>query len=342
MNASVPLSVISSAEVDRLRAGKRIILEEANALNIVAAGLGTEFSQAVDMVLNCRGCVVVTGMGKAGLIGQKITATLSSTGTRAQFLHPAEALHGDVGCVHAEDVVLALSNSGETEEISRLIPPIKELTAALIAITGRSTSTLATAADLILTWPKMSEAGQLKLAPSNSTTAMLAVGDALALVVSEARGFTREDFARFHPAGSLGNRLKSVQEVMRQGADLRIARQAESIREVLVGLSRPDRRTGAVMLIDDAGVLTGLFTDSDLARLLEKRADDQLDRAIVEVMTSGPVTISADAMLTDALAVLSERRISELPVVDAEGKPVGLIDITDVIGLMPEAGVQAA
>lgn len=342
MSASQPIPLIRAAEVARLRAGKQVIREEAAALNCVADALGVEFSQAVDAILACTGRVVVTGMGKAGWIGQKIAATLSSTGTPAHFLHPAEAVHGDLGCLHRSDVVLALSNSGETDEICQLIRHLKPMKTGLIAITGHETSTLAAAADITLSLGPLGEAGQLKLAPTNSTTAMLAVGDALALVVSEERGFTHKDFARFHPGGSLGNKLKTVQETMRRGGELRIAEQTLSIRDVLVGLSRPERRTGAVMLVDVAGRLMGLFTDSDLARLLEQRADEQLDQPIANVMTRDPVTVNADAMLTEALALLSQRRISELPVVDSAGRPVGLIDITDVIGLIPDVAARPA
>ncbi len=342
MSALQPASVIPTVEVARLRAGKQIIREEATALSCVAENLSVQFSHAVETILACTGRVVVTGMGKAGWIGQKIAATLSSTGTPAQFLHPAEAVHGDLGCLHGGDVVLALSNSGETDEICQLIHHLKSMQSSLIAITGRETSTLAAAADITLSLGPLGEAGQLKLAPTNSTTAMLAVGDALALVISEERGFTPQDFARFHPGGSLGNRLKTVAETMRHGPDLRISNETLSIRDVLVGLSRPERRTGAVMLVDADGGLTGIFTDSDLARLLERRADEQLDQPISKVMTQRPVTIAADAMLTDALAILSQRRISELPVVDPAGRPVGLIDITDVIGLLPDVASRPA
>ncbi len=337
MSASQTSYYIASSDVERLRAAKQIIAAEAKSLTQVADGLGVEFSAAVDMVLASRGLIIVTGIGKAGLIGRKIAATLSSTGTKAQFLHPAEAVHGDLGCLDSDDVVLALSKSGETEEMLRLIPFLKQNGNTMIAITGGNTSTLGQAADVTLALGPVGEVGELQLAPSSSTTAMLALGDALALVVSEARGFTREDFARYHPGGNLGLRLKTVRETMRQGAQLRIAQQTQSIRDILVGFSHPDRRTGAVMLVDETGRLSGLFTDSDLARLLERRADEQLDRPIAEVMTCTPISIDETALLMDAVALLSQRRISELPVIDNKHQPVGLIDITDVISLMPDA-----
>jgi arabinose-5-phosphate isomerase len=274
-------------------------------------------------------------MGKAGLIGRKIAATLSSMGTPAQFLHPAEAVHGDVGCLRREDVLLALSNSGETDELCRLLPVVRRLAVPIVAITAADNSTLGSQADVVIRLGRLREAGPFGLAPTTSTTAMLAIGDALALGVSRLKGFTPQQFAVFHPGGSLGRQLATVGEVMRRGDQLRIARDDATIREVFVSLGHPGRRTGAVMLVDDAGRLSGLFTDSDLARLLEQHREFQLDHAIREVMTVRPVTIGPAAPLTEAVDVLSSRKISELPVVDEEHRPIGLIDITDVIALLP-------
>ena len=329
-------SVISFSELEVIREGRDVIRQEAQALFDLSSRLDVSFSAAVQLVQDCRGFVVVTGMGKAGLIGQKITATLSSTGTRALFLHPAEAVHGDIGCVGRDDVVLALSNSGETEELLRLLPILQRLRVPIIAMTSRETSTLGAAADVTLTLGHLPEAGLHGLPPTTSTTAMLGLGDALALVVSHARGFTRQQFAQIHPAGSLGQRLRSVGEIMRQGNQLRISLESTTIREVLVRIRKPGRRTGAVMIVDADGRLTGLFTDSDLVRLLEDRRESQVDRPISEEMTVGPKTITADAPLSDGIELLSRHRISELPVIDDEGRPIGLLDITDVVGLMPE------
>lgn len=329
-------SVISFSELEVIREGRDVIRQEAQALFDLSSRLDVSFSAAVQLVQDCRGFVVVTGMGKAGLIGQKITATLSSTGTRALFLHPAEAVHGDIGCVGRDDVVLALSNSGETEELLRLLPILQRLSVPIIAMTSRETSTLGAAADVTLTLGHLPEAGLHGLPPTTSTTAMLGLGDALALVVSHARGFTRQQFAQIHPAGSLGQRLRSVGEIMRQGNQLRISLESTTIREVLVRIRKPGRRTGAVMIVDADGRLTGLFTDSDLVRLLEDRRESQVDRPISEEMTVGPKTITADAPLSDGIELLSRHRISELPVIDDEGRPIGLLDITDVVGLMPE------
>jgi arabinose-5-phosphate isomerase len=286
--------------------------------------------------------VIVSGMGKAGLIGQKIMATLASTGTPSHCLHPAEAVHGDLGRIHADDVALILSQSGETEEVLRLLSPLAELGVPIIAMTGRADSTLGRAARVVLELGPLEEACPLGLAPSSSTTAMLAVGDALALVTSRMRNFGREDFARFHPAGSLGQKLSKVEHHMRPLAQCRVARDHQTVREVLVHVGVPGRRTGATMLVDARGKLSGIFTDSDLARLFEQRRDQRLDGPIRDVMTAQPLTVTVGAMMVDAVAVMAGRKISELPVIDASGQPVGLIDITDVVGLLPPEGVVAA
>lgn len=323
------------SHVEQLRHARDVLRAEAQAIEELSKRLDADFCAAVDALLRCRGRVVVCGMGKAGLIGRKIAATLSSTGTPAQFLHPAEAVHGDLGCLGRGDVLLALSNSGETDELCRLLPVVRGLEVPIVAVTALDTSTLGSQADVVIRLGRLREAGPTGLAPTTSTTVMLAVGDALALVVSRLKGFTPQQFAVFHPGGSLGRQLASVGEIMRKGDQLRIARDDATIREVFTGLGKPGRRTGAVMLVDADGRLSGLFTDSDLARLLEQRREFQLDHPIAGVMTARPVTIGPDAQLREAVDVLSTRKISELPVVDDEHRPVGLIDITDVIGLMP-------
>src|SRR5947199_1104671 len=215
-------------------------------------------------------------MGKAGLIAQKVAATLASTGTRSHFLHPSEAIHGDLGRLHADDVALLLSFSGQTEEIVRILPALRDLNVPIIAVTGQPESPLAMQAVITLDLGAIREACPLGLAPTASTTAMLALGDALALVLSRVRGFSSEDFARFHPGGSLGRKLARVEDVMRPLAQCRVARHEQTLRETLVGQSRPGRRTGAIMVVDAAGVLVGVFTDSDLARLLEASRDSAI------------------------------------------------------------------
>lgn len=328
--------LIPSTDVEQLREARDILRHAAHEISELSRRLDTRFCSAVQLLVGCRGTVIVTGMGKAGHVGRKLAATFSSTGTRAQFLHPAEAVHGDLGCVGPEDVGLALSNSGETEELCRLLPLWKQIGSPLVAVTARESSTLGRAADVVLELGHVREAGHYGLAPTTSATAMLALGDALALVVSRTRGFTREQFGRLHPAGSLGRLCQSVADLMRQGDQLRVAPETATIREVFVDHRKPGRRTGAVMLVDAAGQLSGLFTDSDLVRLLENRHEEKFDRPIAESMTAAPKCVRHDAPLSDAIELLSRHHISELPVIDPEGHPVGLIDITDLIGLVPE------
>ncbi|MBI1833013.1 MAG: CBS domain-containing protein, partial [Planctomycetes bacterium] len=235
---------------------------------------------------------------------------------------------------HQHDVVLALSLSGETEEIVKLLPSLRQMALALVGLTSNAQSTLAKNSDVALVLGPLEEVCPLGLAPSTITTAMIAVGDALAFVLMRMREFTHEDFARFHPAGSLGRKLLKVEAVMRKGNDLRIAQCDKTVREVFSQEKRLGRRTGAVMLTDADGKLAGLFTDSDLARLFEQHRDDAFDRPIRDVMTPAPLMVPVGTRLSDAVDILRNRKISELPVVDAEGKPVGLIDITDLIGLV--------
>lgn len=337
MAAVASRTAATFSQFEQLREGRAVIKQEAETLLELANRLDTDFCRAVEMILQVRGRVVVTGVGKAGLIGQKVSATLASTGTRSQFLHPTEALHGDLGCLGSDDVLLALSNSGETQEVCDVVVAARSLGLSCIALTANEFSTLGSQAEVVLRIGSIREAGLMSLAPTCSTAAMLAVGDALALVLSRSRGFTPQQFAVLHPGGSLGRRLRTVREVMRRGAQLRIASQSATIRDVFSLQTSHGRRTGAVMLIDGDGRLSGLFTDSDLARLLEQHREGQLDRPIGETMTKSPLTIDADSLLHDAVEVLSNRKISELPVVDDDGQPIGLIDITDVIGLIPGA-----
>lgn len=318
----------------RLVAAAELLRREAAVVNALADRIDESFLRAVDCLLECEGQVIVSGMGKAGLIGRKISATMASTGTRSIFLHPAEAVHGDLGRVESKDVVLVLSYSGETEEIARLLPLLRAQCAAVIAVTSSASSTLGTCADIVLQLGPIHEVCGLGLAPSSSTTAMLALGDALSLIVSRERGFTRDDFARFHPAGNLGRKLTPVDQVMRPIDACRVALDSLSVCDALVAVSKPGRRSGAVLLVDSSGRLSGIFTDSDLARLLEHKRHDQLDETIAQVMTTRFRTIASGAMLTDAIRLLTAFKISELPVIDEQGRPLGLIDITDVMSLV--------
>jgi arabinose-5-phosphate isomerase len=324
-----------ASEAEGLAFAREVLRIEAAALERVRDRLGESIARAADLIYQSSGSVIVTGMGKAGLVGQKLAATLASTGTRAFPLHPAEAVHGDLGRIRADDVVLALSQSGETEEVLRLIPALRRLGACLVAITERAGSSLGRAADLCIALGPVAEACPLGLAPSASTTALMAVGDALALLVSRMRDFTAEDFALYHPAGNLGRKLARVEEVMRSERQLRRAHVDEPVRSVFVRLAGPRRRSGAVLIVDEDGVLLGIFTDSDLARLFERRREAELDGPIGEVMTPDPYRIRVGATLADAVEVMKAHKISELPVVDRGARLVGLIDVTDLIGLLP-------
>jgi arabinose-5-phosphate isomerase len=319
----------------RLDHAREVIRAESTALDQLANRLDASFIDAVELIIHSTGRVVVTGTGKSADVGQKIAGTLNSTGTRAYFLDPTRAVHGDLGMVHPDDVALVLSYSGESEEIVRLVPPLKNATHGMIAITGNARSTLARHATVALVIGPLEEACPLGLAPSTSTTVTIALGDALAFVLSRMRNFGHADFARFHPAGSLGRKLLRVEALMRRGAALRLASCDDTVREVFARARQTGRRTGAVMLVDVNGRLCGLFTDSDLARLIEQRRDAALDRPIREVMTANPYTVSPASAVTEAVELLQRHKISELPVVDETGKPVGLIDITDVIAYLP-------
>jgi arabinose-5-phosphate isomerase len=320
-------------EGERLEYARQILRAEAQALEQVAGRLDDSFLAVVDLLFHCPGRVAITGTGKSADVGQKIAGTLNSTGTRAYVLDATKAMHGDLGMVHPNDVALVLSHSGESDEIVRLLDPLRQLAQAVVALTGNADSSLARRADLALVYGPITEACPLGLAPSTSTTAMIALGDALAFVLSRMRDFTHEDFARFHPAGSLGRKLLKVEAAMRRGPGVRLASCEETVREVFAQSRRRGRRTGAVMLTDPSGRLCGLFTDSDLARLIEQRRDAALDRPIKEVMTADPLTVVQGSRLLEAVEVMRSHKISELPVVDGAGRPVGLIDITDLIGL---------
>lgn len=337
-------SVSSSPTLDKgaqLRAAREVLRLEAVALWKVSTYLDHAFTEATELIRKSNGSVIVTGMGKAGLVGQKVAATLASTGTRSHYLHPAEAFHGDLGRIAAGDVVLMLTQSGETGEVVQLLPSLREMQIPIVAITSDRSSTVGRAATCVLELGEIEEACSLGLAPSTSTTAMIALGDALALVLSKLQGFRAEDFARYHPGGSLGFKLSKVEEHMRSIDECRLAEQTKTVREVIVASSRPGRRSGAVMLVDDDGTLTGIFTDSDLARLVEGRHEEALDRPVSEVMTTPCAQVMHGARTAAAMEILAKRKISELPVVDATGKPVGMIDVTDVVGTRTE-GKNAA
>jgi arabinose-5-phosphate isomerase len=319
----------------RLEQARKVLHAEAAALEAVAQRLGDSFLRAVDLIYASTGRVCLTGTGKSADVAQKIAGTLNSTGTRAYLLDATRAVHGDLGMVGPQDVVLALSHSGESEEVVRILGPLRSLASALIGLTSNPAGTLARQADVAIVIGPLTEADPLGLAPSTSTTSMIAVGDALAFVLCQQRAFNHEDFARYHPAGSLGRKLMKVEAVMRRGSDLRLASARQTVREVFAQTVGRARRTGAVMLLDGDGLLVGLFTDSDLARLFEQRRESLLDEPIASVMTRHPITLPLGTRLLEAVDVMRTRKISELPIVDSQGKPVGLLDITDLIALAP-------
>lgn len=326
-------------DFDQIAFARRILHAEASSIHVVAGRLDDSFTDVVQLLAQCRGRVAVIGVGKSADVGHKLVGTFNSTGTRAYPLDATRAVHGDLGMVHPDDIALLLSHSGQSEELVRLLGPLKSLTAGLVAITGNREGTLAQSADAAIVYGQITEACPLSLAPSTSTTVMLALGDAVAFTLSELRGFSADDFARYHPAGSLGRKLATVEGMMRRGDELRLAPASDTVRTVFAKVRHVGRRTGAVMLVDGHGKLVGLFTDSDLARLFEARADATFDQAIAAVMTRNPVTIRPEARVNEALDLLRSRKISELPVVDADGRPIGMLDITDVIGLDPRDAV---
>ena len=302
---------------------------EAAAVLGMAKRVGPEFSQAVQVILGCRARVVVMGMGKSGHIGRKIAATLASTGTPAMFVHPAEASHGDLGMVQAGDVVLAISNSGEVGELTTLLPAIKRLKVTLIAMTGGLQSTLAQAADVVLDSSVEKEACPLSLAPTASTTAQLAMGDALAVALLDARGFKSEDFARSHPGGALGRKLLThVSDVMRSGADVPQVPLAATFSELMREMS--NKGLGASAIVDAQRHVLGIFTDGDLRRLVEQGIDLRQVTA-QEVMHANPQTVRSDALAVDAVALMEQHRITSVLVVDAAGALCGALNTNDLM-----------
>lgn len=312
-----------------INSAKKVLEVEAEAIRELIPRLTGDFKKIVEKILNCSGRVVVTGMGKPGLIGQKISATLSSTGTPSLFLHPAEAIHGDLGRVTKSDIVLALSNSGETEEIIRLFPVIKKIGATLISFTGNKSSTLGKASDHVVDVGVKREACPLGLVPTASTTAMLAMGDALAIALLKERGFKVEDFAFYHPGGSIGKQIwLKVEDVMRKDAANPIVKENTTVKQVLYKITKA--RAGSATIVDKNGKLSGIFTDGDLRRHLE--ADPQLvKRKVKDVMTKNPTTTKPDKLAAEALNILQTKRIDEIPVVDKNGKPIGLLDVQDLL-----------
>ena len=322
--------VATPANADRLIARAREVLRiEADAISALSPRIGQPFVEACQRILDCRGRIVVSGMGKSGHVARKLAATLASTGTPAFFVHPAEAAHGDLGMVTRDDVFVALSNSGRTEELLAIVLPVKRQGATLIAMTGDAQSPLAREADVHLDARVDQEACPLNLAPTASTTAALALGDALAVALLDARGFGEADFARSHPGGSLGRRLLTrVSDVMRTGEALPSVPSGASLSEAILEVTR--KRMGMTAVLAPDGRVAGIFTDGDLRRLLERTLD--LSALTVDaVMTRQPAILGPDALAVEAVRQMEERRIGQLLVLDAEGRMVGALTLHDLL-----------
>ena len=311
-----------------LDTARRVLRIEAEAISELLARLDARFEQVVEILMACKGRVVVTGMGKSGLIGRKIAATFSSTGTPSVFLHPAEAVHGDLGMLMRDDVVLAVSYGGETEEIIALLETIKRMGLRMIAMTGNPRSTIAMASDLALDVSVKEEACSLNLAPTASTTAAMALGDALAVTLLDRRGFSPGDFAALHPGGRLGKKLLRVENLMHAG---------ESMPRVLISSKMPDviyeiskKSLGMTTVVDAEGRLAGVLTDGDLRRLMQQRGAATIDLVVGECMNKRPQTIAPDELAGSALRVMEERKITSLVVVGADGKPAGVVHLHDL------------
>ncbi|MBU85833.1 MULTISPECIES: KpsF/GutQ family sugar-phosphate isomerase [unclassified Alcanivorax] len=314
---------------DHIGVGRRVLDIEARAVDCLKDSLDDSFSAACDLMLAARGRVIVTGMGKSGHVGSKLAATLASTGTPSFFVHPGEASHGDLGMITPDDVVLALSNSGETAEVLAILPVIKRKGTALIGMTGRPQSALAQLSDVHLTVAVSEEACPHNLAPTSSTTAALAMGDALAIALLEARGFTPEDFAMSHPGGSLGRRLLlKVDDIMHAGEQLPVVASGTSLSEALLEMTR--KGLGMTAITRDDGTLAGIFTDGDLRRMLDRDIDIR-KATIDEVMVAQPITIEPGHLAAEALQIMESRKINGLMVCDQDRKPLGAFNMQDLL-----------
>ena len=318
-----------SPPADMLAQAVRVLEDEAEAILCIKNRLDERFARAVELILQCNGKVVVTGMGKSGHIGSKIAATLASTGTPAFFVHPAELQHGDFGMLSQHDIVLALSGSGETQEIKLALEPIKRLGLPVIALTGNLDSTLARYSQVSLDVSVDREACPHNLAPTSSTTAALAMGDALAVVVMTRRGFTAEDFARSHPGGSLGKKLVTVSDIMRSGVDVPRVEMTAAYPCVLAEIDA--KHLGFTCVCDEQGVLMGIITDGDMRRAQVKWSTDAFKRRASEIMTGSPKTISPSCLAVEALHIMEKHRISDLLIVDEQSRPTGLIHLKDLL-----------
>ena len=326
-----PIRTQANTETD-IEFGRSIIKEQIAALGQVADLLDKSFAHAVETILElpAGSRIVVSGMGKAGFVAQKISATLSSIGFPSFFLHPAEAVHGDLGRFGANDLALLLSNSGETSELIRLLPTLKQRGSHIISITSTSTSTLGKHSDVVVEMGRFIEAGPLGLAPTTSTTVMMAIGDALAMTLVHRRGFTKEDFAAFHPGGDLGRSLMLVSDIMRTSDSCCVIHESVETKKALHLITETTGRPGAASIVNDAGEMVGVFTDGNLRRCLEHDVEF-LNKPIGTLCSRTPITITPDKLAQEAARIIQERKIDQLMVVDSQNIPVGLIDIQDLL-----------
>jgi arabinose-5-phosphate isomerase len=315
---------------EQLAFARSVLSAEASAILSLRERLGKPFVDALERVLRCSGHIIVTGMGKPGFIAQKLSATLASTGIKSIYLHPAEAVHGDLGRVSAGDVVLALSNSGATEEIVRLLPAFRKIGAEVVAITGDSRSALARGADIVLSIGEIDEACPMGLVPTASSAALHAISDALAMTLLAARQFSSDDYAVFHPGGKLGRSVMRVSEVMRKGKANPVVPKSTPLSQVVVVMTNTPGRPGATSVVDARGRLVGIFTDGDLRRLVEQGRTN-FKVPVADVMGRHPRCIGPDELVLTATAQMRELKVDQLPVVDAEGRSVGLLDIQDLL-----------
>lgn len=316
---------------DIIKKGKQVIKVEADAIFGLESSINDEFVKAVETIYSAKGRVVLTGMGKSGIVARKIVATLNSTGTAAIYLHPTDALHGDLGMVRKEDVVVLISKSGETEEISNLLPMFKRLNVAMIAICGNPDSSLVKACDIFLNIHVKEEACPYDLAPTSSTTATLVMGDALSVALLEKRGFTPEDFAFLHPGGSLGKRLSlKIKEIMITGDKIPVVNENTPLKDVIFEIT--SKRLGVTSVVNENGILSGVITDGDLRRLLEKTLDIK-NLVAKEVMTNNPKVMKEDYLASFALQQMENFKITSLIITDSENRPIGIIHLHDLINL---------
>ncbi|UCG35001.1 MAG: KpsF/GutQ family sugar-phosphate isomerase [Candidatus Omnitrophota bacterium] len=316
-------------KTDVLYWAKEVLEIEAEGIKSLTQSLNADFLKAIEVMAHCKGRIVVTGMGKAGIIGQKFSATLSSTGTSSFWLHAAEAVHGDLGRIKEDDVIIVLSYSGETEEVRNLIPFIEKIGAKIVAVTGNSKSSLARYADSVIAVKVDKEACALGLAPTTSTTAMLAITDAMSVILMKIKGFKEKDFAFFHPRGSLGRKLLlKVKDIMRKGKFNPVVSGDTFVKDVLVKIT--SSHAGAAVIVDAQGKLVGIFTDGDLRRNLESHPN-LLKKKVGLVMTKNPTVVKDTDLASGALKVLETKKIDEVPVVDKDYRPVGMLDVQDLI-----------